>query len=193
MVDEDMIALVGSRICHDLVNPLSAISNGLELLLMAGGSETEEHALIRTATENATARLNFFRIAFGHGNQDSSMGAQEVSDLLETLSSGARHHYLWQHDGDISRADLRSVFLAMMCIESALPMGGAIAYDGTKVVGNGKRVAAATELWGPLAQGRAPDELPSSKVQFALLPTFLGRAGKTPNIEIGEAELTISF
>src|SRR5690606_36320108 len=77
----DLGALVASRICHDLVNPLGAIGNGVELLALttgfgpaagpqgaslqgtAGGSP--ELALIAESTTHAAARARLFRLAFG--------------------------------------------------------------------------------------------------------------------------------
>jgi len=38
--------LIGSRICHDLISPVGAINNGLELLLMSGMNMSPEVALI---------------------------------------------------------------------------------------------------------------------------------------------------
>ena len=57
--------LIGSRICHDLISPLGAIGNGVELLTMSGMTEVPEMTLISESVENANARIRFFRIAFG--------------------------------------------------------------------------------------------------------------------------------
>jgi histidine phosphotransferase ChpT len=43
---KDTSALLGSRICHDLISPLGAISNGLELLAMSGIASSPEMTLI---------------------------------------------------------------------------------------------------------------------------------------------------
>ncbi len=63
----DLAALLCSRVCHDIISPVGAIANGLELLDEGADSETSEIAmdLIRASAKNASARLQFARIAFG--------------------------------------------------------------------------------------------------------------------------------
>lgn len=63
----DLGALLSSRICHDIISPVGAIANGLELLDEDSDPETNEIAmeLIRASAKNASARLQFSRIAFG--------------------------------------------------------------------------------------------------------------------------------
>jgi histidine phosphotransferase ChpT len=60
----DLAALLCSRICHDIISPVGAINNGLELL-DEGGADEDAMNLIRTSARNASARLQFARIAFG--------------------------------------------------------------------------------------------------------------------------------
>ena len=61
----NIAALIGSRICHDLISPIGAINNGLELLEMTGTSSGPEMELISESVGNASARIRFFRIAYG--------------------------------------------------------------------------------------------------------------------------------
>ncbi len=60
----DLAALLCSRICHDIVSPVGAINNGLELL-DEGGADEDAMNLIRQSAVNASAKLQFARIAFG--------------------------------------------------------------------------------------------------------------------------------
>lgn len=60
----DLGALLCSRICHDIISPVGAINNGLELL-EDGGADEDAMALIKSSARNASARLQFARIAFG--------------------------------------------------------------------------------------------------------------------------------
>src|SRR5262245_37055011 len=65
--DLELAALVSSRICHDVINPVAAIANGLEML----GEETDKTMrdaamdLIRKSAAQASAKLQFARLAFG--------------------------------------------------------------------------------------------------------------------------------
>src|SRR5690606_5368835 len=60
----DLAALLCSRVCHDIISPVGAINNGLELL-EEGGADEDAMMLIRRSAINASARLQFARIAFG--------------------------------------------------------------------------------------------------------------------------------
>ncbi|RUV56051.1 histidine phosphotransferase, partial [Mesorhizobium sp. M5C.F.Ca.IN.020.29.1.1] len=60
----DLAALLCSRVCHDIISPVGAINNGLELL-DEGGADEDAMKLIRQSARNASARLQFARIAFG--------------------------------------------------------------------------------------------------------------------------------
>jgi histidine phosphotransferase ChpT len=83
----DLAALLCSRVCHDLISPVGAIVNGLEVLEEAKDEETKTFALdlITKSARNASAKLQFCRIAFGAAG---SAGAQiDVRDA-ETISRG---------------------------------------------------------------------------------------------------------
>ena len=53
----DLAALVGSRICHDLISPIGAIGNGVELLSLTDGDTGAEMDLINESVQNANARI----------------------------------------------------------------------------------------------------------------------------------------
>ena len=60
MTDQtDLSALLGSRICHDLISPIGAIGNGVELLMMEGGTPSPELVLIAESVAAANARIRF--------------------------------------------------------------------------------------------------------------------------------------
>ncbi|CRK74395.1 hypothetical protein [Nereida ignava] len=53
----DLSALVGSRICHDLISPLGAIANGVELMALTGAEQTPEMLLIAESVEAAVTKV----------------------------------------------------------------------------------------------------------------------------------------
>ena len=79
----DLAALLCSRVCHDIISPVGAINNGLELL-DEGGSDEDAMRLIRTSARNASARLQFARIAFGAAG---SAGMQIDTGNAEAVAS----------------------------------------------------------------------------------------------------------
>jgi histidine phosphotransferase ChpT len=83
----DLAALLCSRVCHDLISPVGAIVNGFEVLEEAKDEETKTFALdlIKKSARNASAKLQFCRIAFGAAG---SAGAQIDLGDAETISRG---------------------------------------------------------------------------------------------------------
>ncbi len=83
----DLAALLCSRVCHDLISPIGAIVNGLEVLDEAKDEETTTFAfdLIKKSARTGSAKLQFCRIAFGAAG---SAGAQIDLGDAETISRG---------------------------------------------------------------------------------------------------------
>lgn len=84
----DLSALIGSRICHDLISPISAIGNGVELMELSGIERTPEIDLIAQSVENANARIRFFRIAFGKRGTGGKIAKSDIIGPLAALSGG---------------------------------------------------------------------------------------------------------
>src|SRR5204863_9584150 len=63
----DLAALLCSRVCHDLISPVGAVVNGIEVMEDDADEQTKTFALelIRKSAATASARLQFCRIAFG--------------------------------------------------------------------------------------------------------------------------------
>lgn len=170
---QDIAALIGSRICHDLISPIGAIGNGVQLLAMSGGAAGAEMDLITESVHNANARIRFFRIAYGAAQADHTIGRQEVLSILMATAQGGRFTYFWQVDGEQSREMVRIAFLMLQCFETALPLGGEfqIGQEGDDCVmtGTSTRLAIETPLWDSLLAANAyPHKV--ALVQFALLP-----------------------
>jgi len=83
----DLASLLCSRVCHDVISPVGAIANGIELLDEGTDDETSEIAmdLIRSSAKNASARLQYARIAFGAAG---SAGAHIDTGDAEAVARG---------------------------------------------------------------------------------------------------------
>ena len=97
--DLELAALISSKICHDVIGPVGAIYNGLEILDEDDDEEAKNYALdvIRNVTEQASARLQFARFAFGAAG---SAGAMIDLGTAEQISRGfigkGKHNLTWR-------------------------------------------------------------------------------------------------
>lgn len=171
--DPDLAALLGSRICHDLISPLGAIGNGVELLMLDGGAVRPEVSLIAQSVASANARIRFLRVAFGIAGDEQRLGRPEIAGLLKDWTEGGRLTVDWQVSGDHPRAQVRRAFLALLCLESALPFGGTITVTregpGWHARATGRRLRVDPPLWALLADPGATADLTAPQVQFGLL------------------------
>ena len=93
---------------------------------MEPGATRPEMALISESVANANARIRFFRICFGQASGDQRIARSEVASILGDLSRGGRVAYGWISPTDLSRREVRLVFLLLQCLESALAYGGKV-------------------------------------------------------------------
>ena len=129
----ETIEIFAARICHDLVGPVGAIANGVELLADDGGrADPEVVQLISSSARSASRRLQYFRTAFGSGNALSeSRALGDARALAVALLEDGQVRLDWQVPGpDIEAAGGRKVaklLLNLILVASeALPRGGTI-------------------------------------------------------------------
>ncbi len=202
---DDLAALVGSRICHDLVNPLGAIGNGAELLVMEDSRLGPLARLIGDSVESATARLRLYRLAFGPPSAER-IGQPEIAATLAGYVAGRRLTVGWEAQGDRARADVRLAFLLILCAETALPRGGTITITGagdaaglemraTGAVGGGGELRADPDLWLAIDPrgGRALPTLSPALVQFGLARAAIARRARPVRIALDAAAVTVGF
>jgi len=193
----DINALIGSRICHDLISPLGAIGNGVELLSMSGITDVPEMALISESVENANARIRFFRIAFGAASPGSMIGNAELRSVLADLYRGNRLSVDWRVADDVPRAEAKLAYLLLQCLESALPFGGKVQVTLTSgtwnIFGNADRMKVDEPLWDIIANPRADININASNVHFALIYDLAQDLGKHVTTNVSENSISVSF
>lgn len=193
----DLLALLGSRICHDLISPIGAIGNGVELLMLEGQQPGPEIALIAESVANASARLRFFRIGFGASGDEQRLGRPEVLGLLADLTRGGRLRIDLVAPADLPRREVKLAFLLIMCLETAMAYGGTITIErgekGWQILGRAPRLKVDPDLWEVLSNPAAPQDLSAAQVHFALVPEELARQGRRLVVDIREGEIRLGF
>ncbi|MFK7753501.1 MAG: histidine phosphotransferase family protein [Sedimentitalea sp.] len=191
----NLAALIGSRICHDLISPIGAITNGLELLDLSGSLQGPEMDLISDSVGNAGARIRFFRVAYGAAG-DQMMGPAEIRALMADISRGGRLNLIWDSDAMHQRAEVRLAFLAIQCCETALPYGGTITIsedNGWYVDGMASKINHDDALWANLSKPGHNDDVTPAQVQFALLPHIASELGRSVQTSHTSESVSIRF
>ncbi|MGC9371017.1 MAG: histidine phosphotransferase family protein [Paracoccaceae bacterium] len=195
----ELSALVGSRICHDLISPLGAVGNGLELLNLTGKAPegAPEMELIAQSVEHANARLRFFRIAFGAAREDQVIARNELASVLRENFNDGRIGLKADLPAEIPRRDAKLALLLILGLVNALPQGGTIrlAEAGGKwrLSGAGPQLRVDPAHWRKLDHPSPGTPLSAAEVQFALLPTAAAEAGRAPFVDLRDDKIEIAF
>ncbi|MDX2307497.1 MAG: histidine phosphotransferase family protein [Hyphomicrobium sp.] len=131
--DLEIAALISSKICHDVIGPVGAINNGLEILDEEDDPNARTYALdmIRNVTQTASAALQFARFAFG---ASGSAGALIDLTMAEQISRGyvvqgkGKHKLTWSGPpGHMQKDKVKLLLNLVAAAITALPRGGEIA------------------------------------------------------------------
>jgi histidine phosphotransferase ChpT len=165
----ELAALLCSRVCHDLISPVGAIVNGLEVLDDDPKPEDREFALdlIRKSAKTASARLQFCRLAFGAAG---SAGAQIDLGDAQTMARGhledAKTTIAWNLPRVLLPKNKVKLLLNMMVIaQQTIPRGGVLTVDpvgegeaiGFRVAASGLNARMPQSIADLLSSGSAPD------------------------------------
>ena len=129
--DLDLAALLCSRVCHDVISPVGAISNGLELIDDPEmDEETKETALamVRSSARTASAKLKFCRIAFGAaGSAGASIDMGEAGEIAKAFVGEEKVKLDWQAPRENRPKQQVKLVLNMLLMAMAgIPRGGVV-------------------------------------------------------------------
>jgi len=190
-------ALIGSRICHDLISPLGAIGNGVELLGMSGSVDGPEMALISESVASANARIRFFRICFGAANAGAMVGLSEITSILHDMGAAGRVQFDWNSENSVPRQDVKLAFLLIQCFESAMPFGGTVKVrqgaDGWQLACTADKLKIDPAKWEMLVSPMPNANLSPSDVHFALVPDASQQAGRSLKTDLRDGTIALSF
>ena len=127
--DVDLAALLCSRLCHDLLSPVGAMNNGLELLADEHDPEMRKRCmdLLAESAKSAADKLKFFRLAFGAaGGFGSEVDPAEARAVVEPLVTATkRTELIWSVPSVLMPKRAVKVLLNLVLIANdALVRGG---------------------------------------------------------------------
>ncbi|MCL2473596.1 MAG: histidine phosphotransferase family protein [Alphaproteobacteria bacterium] len=131
-IDIRILELLSSRLCHDLVSPVSAINNGVELISDIGEAVTQEAMkLISDSGIKASRRLKCYRVAYGRAGSESPLSLRDVRQIMEQYLSDGKISIVWTDDAvatelEDAKGYLKTLVNVILLAEEALPYGGTI-------------------------------------------------------------------
>lgn len=128
----DLISILVSRICHDLVSPVGAIVNGVDLVREIGGGDIDaELAMISQSSDRASALLQYYRIAFGAASDESEISRSSLHDQASALLTSQRIILQWpsQNGPHLTRRLARLLMQVLLCARGLAGMRGVISVN----------------------------------------------------------------
>jgi histidine phosphotransferase ChpT len=160
-IDTSMLELLASKICHDLINPIGAVNNGIEFMEdMGPDAGPEARELIAFSAAQATAKLQAFRLAYGAGGADSNIKPADIHKAIDQIVSlDKKIKQDWDPQTSLGGTAVQPAFCkllicALLLAMESLPKGGALS-----VSADGESVVVCASGTGSGLRGRAADAL----------------------------------
>jgi len=142
----DLAALLCSRVCHDLISPVGAIVNGMEVLEETNDESTRTFALdlIQKSANQASARLQFCRLAFGAaGSAGAEIDLGDAEGVARGFIQDDKVTLGWQLPRVLLPKNRVKLLLNLLLLATTIiPRGGTITAEMLEGEGAGFRVSA---------------------------------------------------
>jgi histidine phosphotransferase ChpT len=197
----ELAALLCSRVCHDIISPVGAINNGLELL-DEGGADEDAMRLIRQSARNASARLQYMRIAFGAaGSAGMQIDTGDAETVAAAYFKNEKPELTWQGGRALLPKNKVKLILNLLLIANAtIPRGGRIAVELADLDGEARFTMTSS---GPMVRvppkflelhsGQRPEEpIDAHSVQPYYTLLLAQEAGMAININATPEQIVLS-
>jgi histidine phosphotransferase ChpT len=173
----ELAALVASRVCHDIISPVGAIVNGLEVLEEEKDESMREFAqdLVQKSARQASAKLQFSRLAFGaSGGAGAELDMADAGRCAAALMEREKPELDWQvKAGLLPKAEAKLLLNLLIIALNCVARGGTITVnadrDGNetvmRVVAEGDRAKLPAGVKEVIAEGAMPNPLDAHAVQ----------------------------
>jgi histidine phosphotransferase ChpT len=191
----DLAALLCSRVCHDLISPVGAIMNGLEVMEEGKDEETSQFAmdLIKKSAKTASAKLQFCRLAFGAaGSAGAQIDTGDAEKVARGLIEDEKFKIAWNLPRVLLAKNRVKLLLNMLLLAAqAIPRGGQLVVDP---VGEGDTTGFRITVTG--ANAKVPQAIPGllsatpgehAIDAHAIQPFYTGMLAKTCGLNVSMA------
>jgi histidine phosphotransferase ChpT len=198
--DLDLAALLCSRVCHDIISPVGAIANGLELMDdpdVDADMKATALDMVRSSAKTATAKLKFCRIAFGaSGSAGAQIDMGEAGEMAKAFVGDEKIRLDWQAPRENRpKAEVKLVLNMLMLAMAGIPRGGLVTVtaDGRNfnVSAKGERAKVPQAMADVLTGSTPADALDARMVQPYYAKLLAQSAGLNLAMAMGEEDQVI--
>jgi histidine phosphotransferase ChpT len=201
-------ALMCSRLCHDIIGPVGAINNGIEILADEDSAEMREQAaeLLGQSAGEAAAKLQFYRLAFGFaGGMGEDMSVAEARKLTLRLLDYGKVSCDWPEELGrgigLGKDKVKLICNAVLCIVKSLPRGGRVTVSGAfqpadwtiVLSAKGERARFDDTMVTVLRDGIDEKDLDAHNVQFAYTKALADATGTGIHLEASDNSTVITL
>ena len=200
----ELAALMCSRLCHDMLSPVGALSNGLELLADETDPQMREQCmdLLEQSARTSTDKLKFFRLAFGAaGGFGEMVEVGEAKSVIDSLVANAKRvEAHWALDAAKLPKDAVKVLLnlAHIALETlvrggSLDIGAEMRGGNTEIVvrASGPKIAFDETIGKALQGDLAARDLSSRTAPAHMIAMLAERSGGGLQYQLGEDALVL--
>lgn len=197
----DLASLLCSKVCHDVISPVGALVNALELLDDAAAGD-DAMDLVKSSARTASARLQFCRIAFGAaGSAGAAIDTGDAEKVAVAYAEEERPDLVWRAERMMLPKNKVKLALNLMLVGiAAVPRGGTVtvSIEGSEdapsitVHATGKRVRVPV-AFDEMLDGDIPEGgVDAYSVQAYYTMLLADEAGMTLGSELGEEDVTFT-
>jgi histidine phosphotransferase ChpT len=198
LVNPRVIDLVCSRVCHDLISPVSAINNGIELVTdMGEGTDGDAFGLIADSARIVAARLALMRYAFGA----ASPGLEEVREVASNYFADSKIQLNWVKGltGEIAykSAFPKMLLNVVMTLAEAIGVAGEVKVETAGAVatitGTPKGAAIRADIVAGMDDKIDPEKLDARTIQPYVTALLARRYGYTLAKTAGSDKIIVTL
>ncbi|MBO6825247.1 MAG: hypothetical protein JJ879_03530 [Sneathiella sp.] len=206
MIDLKLAALMSSKLCHDIIGPVGAVNNGIELLQDEGSADMRDQAieLVSQSAGEAAARLQFYRLAYGlAGGMGSEVSVRDARTLCRGFIKYGKVELNWPDEvggaENLSKDAIKIICNLISIAVGALPRGGNVDVTGG-IEGNnwsftltatGRRAGLREEITKTLLEGYSEDQLNAQNVAAQYMMAIASNNGCQVKVEGLEEEKVV--
>ena len=204
MTPVDLASLLCSRLCHDLMSPVGALNNGIELLAEEQDPEMRAKCLelLEESARASANKLKFFRLAFGAaGGFGESIDTREAQLAVEGVFGRERRIELgWMVAGEkLPKGAVKLLLNLALLAGDALVRGGRLdvgaesGEDGVEIAirAEGPRILLDPVLRSTLVNGGGGEAVEPRAAGAWLAHALAAEAGGTIQLSDGAAEVLV--